>query len=503
MDARILGTESEYGLLYSPGDKSESSELEGEVLLERMKALSSLLVAGLQSKGMPHAGEFLGNGGRFYVDQGGHPEYATPECKSVRDLVTHEKAGDRIVQILVQEARNLLLKEGRPATLYVFKNNVDSFGTTYGSHENYLVMPQAMDRIRNIIPFLVTRQIFAGAGKVVSAGSSGKFGYQLTQRSDFIDRVFSDRTSHVRGIINLRKREISRQGQARRLHVIFGDSNMCEYAIVLKIGVTSILLTLLEEGRLNGIPALSSAVEALRDISGCMGAQVELEGGKRRFSALDIQRIYLEKAYQFYSGRKASELEEETLNRWSQTLDGLESLKVSQTNGKLYDDPAELKRKLDWVLKLWVVNHTAEHKGSDLDCRTARLLDLRYHDLDPQTGLFQRFERLDLVDRVVEQEQVEAAMMEPPRDTRAWLRGTIIRNSMNRNVEISIETWDRIRILAAPAKGLKSTHPFKRFQLVANRLDINLEDPFMTDKKSVLEKAEGFMEIADQSVPSR
>ncbi len=496
MEARILGTESEYGLLYSPGGKAEASELHGEALLDRMKALSSLLVAGLRSKGLAHAGEFLGNGGRFYVDRGGHPEYATPECRTIRDLVAYEKAGDRIVQTLVQEARNLLPDQGRSGSLYVFKNNVDSFGTTYGSHENYLVLPQVMDRIHSIIPFLVTRQIFAGAGKVVTAGAGGGIGYQLTQRSDFIDKVFSDRTSQVRGIINLRKREIPRQGQARRLHVIFGDSNMCEHAIALKNGVTSIILTLLEEGRLHEAPALASPVQAMRAISGCMDARVDLEGGKKRLTALEIQRLYLKEAGDFFSKQPTSEVEE-TLNRWSQTLEGLEDLEVSESTGKLLDDPADLKRKLDWVLKLWVLNRTAEQKGADLDSGTARLLDLRYHDLDEQTGLFQRCERLDLVDRVVEPELVRSAMTEPPCDTRAWLRGTIIREATGRNVEVSIENWDRIRVLAAPATGMKSCHPFRRIQRVANRLDINLEDPFITDKTSIMAEAQGFMESWD------
>ncbi len=135
-----------------------------------------------------------------------------------------------------------------PGKLLVFKNNVDSFGTTYGSHENYLVTPEAMDRIGSIVPFLVTRQIFAGAGRVVTGAEAADSPFRLAQRSDFIDRVFSDRTSQVRGIINPRKREIPRQGQNRRLHLLVGDSNLSECAIGLKVGCTSLVLRLTRGG---------------------------------------------------------------------------------------------------------------------------------------------------------------------------------------------------------------------------------------------------------------
>ncbi|MEW6349278.1 MAG: proteasome accessory factor PafA2 family protein [Thermodesulfobacteriota bacterium] len=496
MERRILGTECEYALLCSLGPKAERSTPYGEALLNRMKSLSGLLVEALDGKGLPRAGEFLGNGGRFYIDRGGHPEYATPECTAVKDLVAHEKAGDRIVQSLVEAARARLA--GRSdARLHVFKNNVDSFGTTYGGHENYLVTQQAMDRIHLIIPFLVTRQVFAGAGKVVNSREQGEPSYQLTQRSDFIDRVYSDRTSQVRGIINIRKREIPRQGQARRLHVIFGDSNMCEHAIALKIGVTAIVLTLLEEGMLDQTPELVRPVESLKAVSHNMSASLELQGHGRSCTALDIQRTYLEKAHRFYSARRAGGEVEDILELWGHTIDGLQSLRLSEGNGRLEDDPADLKRRLDWVLKLWLINRGREQRTDRIDCGSARLLDLHYHGLDPKSGLFLRCEHLDLVDLMVGEDEIGHAVKESPSDTRAWLRGMLIRAAMGRNVEVSVESWDRMRIAAKPESELRSTHPFRRLHRIANSLEIDMGDPFMAEQKSVFEKAEAFLAAWD------
>ena len=148
-----------------------------------------------------------------------------------------------------------MAEAGKHGKLRIFKNNVDSFGNTYGAHENYLVTPHAMENIRFLVPFLVSRQIFSGAGKVAVGSTPGESSYQLTQRADFIDRIFSDRTSQVRGIINLRKREIPKHGQNLRLHLLVGDSNMSEYALGLRVGTTALVLRLLEEDSSEDFPA--------------------------------------------------------------------------------------------------------------------------------------------------------------------------------------------------------------------------------------------------------
>lgn len=497
MERRIFGTESEYGLVFSSDTTRDIRSLRGESLLNRMKELTASLQESLGSAGYASAGEFLGNGGRFYIDRGGHPEYATPECCRVKDLVAHEKAGDRIVQDLTERAGALLAARGRSGTLSIFKNNVDSFGTTYGGHENYLVTPRVTADVVALVPFLVTRQIFTGAGKVGHGDPEEGFSYQLSQRADFIDQVFSDRTSEVRGIINLRKREITNPDQNRRLHLIFGDSNLCEHAIALKIGTTDLVLAVLEEGGLQGMPALVSPVGSLKSISRSMTAPIDLEGRRGTFTALDVQRMYLDRALGFFSGRAESPERKEMLDLWCRTLDGLDKLRISEPTYELEDDPAGLRRRLDWVLKLWLVNRVRHQKGPVMDNRELQLLDFRYHDLNPNAGVQKRCESLGLVDRFCDNGSIGSAVKEPPGDTRAWIRGTIIRSAVGKDLEILVENWERVWISAYHRSDSDSRHPFSRQAGMAKRIDIKLEDPFLADRDSLPERLSSVLDLLD------
>jgi proteasome accessory factor A len=493
VENRIFGTECEYALLYSSDAKPTTRLLSGEALLDHMKSLTPFLVSSLRPQGYAVAGEFLGNGGRFYIDRGGHPEYATPECRTLKDLVAYEIAGDRILQDLVAGARKLMAEQGHIGKLRVFKNNVDSFGTTYGGHENYLVTPGAMESISSLIPFLVTRQIFAGSGKALSRQSAGESRYQLTQRADFVDRVCSDRTSEVRGIINIRKREIPREGQNRRLHIIVGDSNMSEYAIWLKIGTTSLILRLLEEGALEDMPALSSPVKALKDVSNSLRSPVSLENRSGTYNALDVQRQYLDRVQRFCDRNGASREDREVLDQWSVTLDGLEKLVISEPIGTLEEDPCNVRSRLDWVLKLWLINRVQRENTIGWDHRKSRLTDLIYHDLDPETGLFQQCLKLHLVERILDDETIDKARYNPPSDTRASIRGMIVQQSEGKNVEVTIDNWEQVKIAANPMKP-GSEHPFRRLQRMSNRLDIKLLDPFSAQDNTVKGQVEAFIE---------
>ncbi len=492
MEERIFGTESEYAFFFHSEGQGSLTGLDDEAFLDYLKSLTPFLLSSLRNRDWPQAGEFLGNGSRFYIDRGGHPEYATPECRSVNDLVIHEKAGDRIVQGLVESARGLIAQDGRPGKLHIFKNNVDFFGNTYGAHENYLVAPWVMERIQTIIPFLVTRQILAGAGQVTRR-QPRDVPYQLTQRADFIDRVFSDRTSRVRGIINTRKREIPRAGQNLRLHLIFGDSNLAEYALRLKIGTTALVLRLLEEGGLEGFPTLPHPVQAMKRISRHLHCSLKMEGLRGRHTACDIQSLYLERAQRFFSSRKPHPEEVETLALWGRTLEGLARLRISSTAGILEEDPDDLRRRLDWVLKLWLLNRAQQQHGFDWHDPRARLLDIRYHDLDPETGLFERCRALDLAERMVAEKDIIRAQSEPPRDTRAWMRGLIIRSAMGRDVLVFIEDWEKINLMA-DRRGKKTIHFFDRTSRLVNRLKIRLENPFQAEEPVVLESVKSFVE---------
>lgn len=494
MRERIFGTECEYALAYHSNGSTRIAQLDEEDLLDYLKGLSVLLFSSLKRIGYPMAGEFLGNGGRLYIDRGGHPEYATPECLCIEDLIAYEKAGDRIVQELAVLARPLIARSRATRKLHIFKNNVDFYGNTYGGHENYLISSKAAEDIRRIIPFLVTRQIFTGTGRVLTRREAGGASYQISQRADFINRTFSDRTSKVRGIINTRKREIYRQGQNRRLHIIVGDSNMSEFAIGLKIGTTALVLRLLDEGELDGVPTLTSPVKALKSISRSWNSDFRLEGCKGRLTALDIQSIYLETVRRFFASHYPTQEEARIIALWEKILEGLSRLKVSKRNWTLEDDPDRLRRKIDWILKLWLLNRYGNMVDLTVNDRRLRLLDFKYHDLDPATGLFAKCEALGLVDRMVDDDTICRAQTRPPGNTRARIRGAVIRSTMNKNIEVQIEDWEKIN-LRAKRRQAGIAHPFKHQKGIGNHLGIRLDDPFKALDSSILEKIERFVDV--------
>jgi hypothetical protein len=485
---RIFGTECEYASVYHRlGPCSEKDQCTDN-LEEYHKKIAGSLMAGVSVLGIPIAGEFLGNGGRLYVDRGGHPEYATPECRSMADLVAYEIAGDRIVQDL---ARTLHGPDD-PVRLHLYKNNVDLYGHTYGGHENYLISPRGMDQIARLLPFLVTRQIYAGAGKLMTSALNGAFGFQVSQRADFFDCTYSDRTSEIRGIINIRKREITRADQSRRLHMIIGDSNMSQYAIGLKVGTLALMLRLLEAGALESEFELESPVKALKAVSRDLNAGIKIRhnGSWVQYTALDIQSICFEKALQFYAVNRPCPEEAQWLEIWGQVLEGLAGLEVRLDEVALDSDPADLKRRIDWVLKLWLL-HRSRSKGADQ--RQLKKLDFNYHDLDPATGLYERCLRLDLVDRLIPEADITMARSVPPRDTRAHLRGMVVQHAFGKNVAVEIENWERIRVRALNTDS-QARHCFNLVKCEVNSLGIGLEDPFCSDDSQTMESFRGFLE---------
>lgn len=492
MRERIFGTECEYAPIYRSKNSPPMTRLNEEELVDHLKGLSVMLFSALKRKGYPMAGEFLGNGGRLYVDRGGHPEYATPECRSILDLIAYERAGDRIVQEMTHWADQKNTSRRAGAELKIFKNNVDSYGNTYGGHENYLISPKAAENIHGIIPFLVTRQIFAGTGRVWRRKEANTMAFQISQRADFFNQTYSDRTSEVRGIINTRKREIFRQGENRRLHIIVGDSNMSEVAIGLKIGTTVLILRLLEDGILNDIPELSSPVKALRSISRDWTSRFSLADRKGRLTALEIQLVYVERVRRYFSSHRPTTEEARILALWEEVLEGLSGLKVSQANWLLEDDPGELRRKVDWITKLWLLNRYGKRSGAAADGRWLRTLDLKYHDLDPATGLYARCEDMGLVDRMVDEDEVLKARSRPPDNTRACIRGMIVQQTAKKNVDVKIEDWEKIDIRPKGQK-VSGMHPFKQHKGSVHHLGIRLEDPFKAKDPEIIEKIEQFI----------
>lgn len=453
---KVCGTETEYGVTVSgPGDVSSvlvASMLVGQygqAELRRVKwdfqEENPLRDArGFESARNREAAEeegalvnlVLTNGARYYVDHA-HPEFSTPEVTNPRDCVLWDKAGEAILATSVERALEVLPAGAR---VHVYKNNSDGKGNSYGTHENYLVdraVPFAK-LAASLVPFFVTRQVFCGAGKVgcEEAGVEG-VSYQLGQRADFIEAEVGLETTLKRPIVNTRDEPHADPERFRRLHVICGDANMCDVATFLKVGTTGVVLLLIEDGVLDPEAfTLAAPVEAMKIVSRdpALGATIPLEDG-RRVTALDLQWEYLDavKGY-LKTGRAAEALEgaewpDEVASRWEYVLTALEG------------DPSSLARELDWVAKLELLEAYRERHGLGWEDPKLRLIDLQYHDVDLERGLFGRLQSSGRIERLVSDAEIERAMITPPRDTRAFFRGTCLARYTSQLVAAS---WDAL-----------------------------------------------------------
>ena len=369
----------------------------------------------------------LSNGARYYNDHA-HPEYATPECKSLRDIIAQDKAGERIIEECVRR-RNLHTTGG---VVKVYKNNTDFVGHSYGCHDNYL-----MDRdipfdvvIRGLTPFLVTRQIVAGAGKVGIENEEGATAaiYQISQRADFFSVLVSIDTMNRRPIINTRDEPHADSDKYRRLHVIIGDANMSEISGALKIGTTSLVLDLLETHLCPLNIELGDPIAALKSISRdpSLKSTVRLFGG-RSINAIDIQRQYLQAAQEHLGGRDVET--DWVLATWEQVLADLER------------DPMSCRDRLDWVAKKWMLDAFMEAEKLTWDEPWLQSLDLEYHNVRRDEGLYAELMRGDKIQRFVKDDDVRRAIRQPPRDTRAYFRGRCIEKFAR---QMSSVQWDEI-----------------------------------------------------------
>src|ERR1043165_4805562 len=330
MERRIFGLENEYGVTCTfRGQRRLSPDEVARYLFRRVVSWGR------------SSNVFLENGARLYLDVGSHPEYATPECDSVGDLVAHDKAGERILEALLSAAELRLHEEGISGQVYLFKNNTDSAGNSYGCHENYLVARQGeFARMADLlIPFFVTRQIYCGAGKVLHGPRGAQF--CIAQRAEHIWEGVSSATTRSRPIINTRDEPHADAERFRRLHVIVGDSNMNEFTTWLKVGVTDLVLRMVEGNTVMRDLTLEHPIRAIREIShDTTGTRkVKLANG-RELSAIEIQTEYYEKTARFIERRGPDRVSKQLLEEWREALEALGE-----------DDPERLVRKVDWVTK--------------------------------------------------------------------------------------------------------------------------------------------------------
>lgn len=371
----------------------------------------------------------LPNGARFYVDHA-HPEFSTPECSNVFDLLRYEKAGERILN-LSRIGANQLLPADR--TIIIYKNNSDQKGNSYGYHENYL-----MDRrtpfqtiVEQFTPFLVSRQIFCGAGKVGSENGTAYVPYQISQRGDFFETEIGLDTMVKRPIINTRDEPHADRDRYRRLHVIVGDANMSEYTTYLKVGTTMLVLHMIEDGFLSETLELRNPVRALQAVSHdpTCKIQLPLKNGKH-LTPVEIQWHFHAAAQRYvaaYPERHATY--PKLVEEWGFVLSQLET------------DPMQLHREIDWVMKLHLLTHYMERRDSDWDDPRIAMMDLQYHDIRPDKSLYYVLERSGGARRILTEADIVLSMEEPPEDTRAYFRGQCLKKFKHQIFGVN---WDSI-----------------------------------------------------------
>ena len=429
---RIIGTETEFGVASRHVNASDPVENSLQLISQYPSLLAPHAIWDYENenplrdaRGFEVEGErecpgpeynralnkLLANAGRLYVD-GAHPEYSTPECSTARELVAYERAGELVAAKCLD-----VINRTTGGGYVLYKNNSDGKGNSYGYHENYLMNRSVpFDAIlQGLLPFFVSRPIFAGAGKVGAENGAAPVRYQISQRADFFECVADLNTMVKRPLINTRDEPHADAARFRRLHVIVGDANMAELSTYLKVGTTAIVTHMLDEGA--DVPALvlENPVEAVKIVSRdlAMKADLKLSNGGVT-NALAIQRAYLRAAHDFYACRELSPATKDVLVRWESVLDKLER------------DPGQLVAELDWVAKQQMIESYVERKGCGWDDPRVTLMDLQYHDVRPDKGLYYTLERSRRIERLLDDEEIASAELHAPRGTRAYFRGACL-----------------------------------------------------------------------------
>ncbi|MFJ9623485.1 Pup--protein ligase [Streptomyces sp. NPDC101181] len=440
MDRRIFGLENEYGVTCTfRGQRRLSPDEVARYLFRRVVSWGR------------SSNVFLRNGARLYLDVGSHPEYATPECDNVTELVTHDKAGERILEGLLVDAERRLHEEGIAGDVYLFKNNTDSAGNSYGCHENYLVARHGeFSRLADIlIPFLVTRQLICGAGKVLQTPRGAV--YCVSQRAEHIWEGVSSATTRSRPIINTRDEPHADAERYRRLHVIVGDSNMSETTMLLKVGATDLVLRMIEAGTVMRDLTLENPIRAIREVSHDLTGQrkVRLASG-REASAIEVQREYYEKAVDFVDRRGIrTGTVDQVLELWGRTLDAIEA-----------EDLDRIGTEIDWVMKYKLIErYRAKHNMTMSNPRVAQI-DLAYHDIHRRRGLFYLLEKKGQTARICNDLKIFEGKSVPPQTTRARLRGDFIRRAQEQRRDFTVD-WVHLKLNDQAQRTVLCKDPFR------------------------------------------
>ncbi len=438
MRRRIFGIENEYGVTCTfRGQRRLSPDEVARYLFRRVVSWGR------------SSNVFLENGARLYLDVGSHPEYATPECDSPAQVVIHDKAGERILEDLVRAAEQRLHEEGISGDISLFKNNTDSAGNSYGCHENYLVARVGeFQRLADaLIPFLISRQIFSGAGKVLHTPRGAIF--SLSQRAEHIWEGVSSATTRSRPIINTRDEPHADAERYRRLHVIVGDSNMSDVTAWLKIATTDLVLRMLEEQSVMRDLTLENPIRSIREVSHDLTGRRRLRlANGREMSALDIQEAYLERVERFVNASDPDPKAKDVLRRWKEVVEAIAA------------DPFRLVGQLDWVTKYELIEAFRARHDLPLASPRVAMVDLAYHNVARDRGLYYLLQRRGKVERLFADAEIVAAKTNPPARTRAALRGRFIRHAKARRRDYTVD-WVHLKLNDQAQRTVLCKDPFR------------------------------------------
>lgn len=441
MKRRVGGLETEFGLVCVRADGSRALEPE-----EAARELFRPVVAMGRSSNV-----FLRNAARLYLDVGSHPEYATAECDDWWDLVAQDRAGERIFAELTAQADERLAEAGQDARIHLLKNNVDSAGNAFGSHENYLVDRRGeFTRLpRYLLPFLVTRQIVTGAGGVApavpgEAGEGAGAQFVFSRRSDHMWEAVSSATTRTRPIINTRDEPHGDANLYRRLHVIVGDSTMSEVSTHLRFATTDLVLRAIESGRALPELGLADDIAAIRAVARDLtGAAPLPTAGGGTTTALEVQQRWLDHVADLAEGE-----ETEVLESWQKALDAVRT-----------GDRTWAAQNLDWAIKERLFTQVRERRGIDLEDPAIERLDLAYHDIDPARGVFFALQRRGLAPAILPEVRIERARTIAPTTTRAHLRGQVVTAAQEHGVDHVVD-WTTLRLTRRGAMPVQVMDPF-------------------------------------------
>ncbi|MDA3629973.1 depupylase/deamidase Dop [Saccharopolyspora oryzae] len=452
---RIMGTEVEYGIVV-PGDSSANPVLTSTHIVLAYAAAADiprarrarwdyevesplrdargfdLSAAAQQPNGsdgddLGAANVILTNGARLYVDHA-HPEYSAPEVTNPRDAVIWDKAGERVME----EAAIRAASVPGTAPIQLYKNNVDGKGASYGTHENYLMSRATPFTavIGGLTPFFASRQVICGSGRVGLGQAGEKPGFQLSQRSDYIEVEVGLETTLKRGIINTRDEPHADADKYRRLHVIIGDANLAETSTYLKLGTAALVLDMIENGLRFDDLKLADPVQAVHLISHdpTLKQTVELADG-RRFTGLDLQRAYHERAARFLDEHDGERAARDVLSTWGEVLDMLST------------DPMSCSDRLDWPAKLRLMESYRNRDNLGWASPRLHMIDLQYSDVRLDKGLYNRLVARGSMKRLVSEDEVRDAVTTPPEDTRAYFRGRCLERYP---AEVAAASWDSV-----------------------------------------------------------